>query len=35
MRPLFSPRLEAMGLKLGAEIFGSTIAELLASRMKR
>ncbi len=35
IRPLFSERLEAAGYKLGAEIFGSTIADLLASRQRR
>ena len=35
IRPLFSQRLEAAGYKLGAEIFGSTIAERLTSRQRR
>jgi len=35
IRPLFSPRLEAAGFKLGAEIFGNTIAEMLANRQRR
>lgn len=35
IRPLFSPRLEAAGYKLGAEIFGSTIADMLTSRQRR
>ncbi|MGZ6347841.1 MAG: CpaF family protein, partial [Anaerolineales bacterium] len=35
MRPLFSPRLEAAGYKLEAELFGSTIADMLASRQRR
>jgi pilus assembly protein CpaF len=35
IRPLFSPRLEAAGYKLGAELFGSTIADMLASRQQR
>ncbi len=35
IRPLFSPRLEAAGYKLGAELFGSTIADRLASRQQR
>ncbi len=34
IRPLFSPRLEAAGYKLGADIFGSTIADRLASRQR-
>jgi pilus assembly protein CpaF len=35
IRPQFSPRLEAAGFKLGADVFGSTIAEMLASRQRR
>ncbi len=35
MRPLFTPRLEAAGYKLGADIFGTTIADRLASRQRR
>jgi len=35
IRPQFSPRLEAAGYKLGAELFGSTIADRLASRQRR
>ncbi len=36
IRPLFSPRLEAAGLKLGASLFSSTtIADKLASRQRR
>lgn len=35
IRPLFSPRLEAAGYKLGAEIFGSTVADMLTSRQRR
>jgi len=35
IRPLFSPRLEAAGLKLGAEIFSSTILDMLANRARR
>ncbi len=34
IRPLFSPRLEAAGFKLGPEIFGANIAEML-SRNRR
>ncbi len=34
IRPLFSPRLEAAGYKLGAELFGTTIADRLASRQR-
>jgi pilus assembly protein CpaF len=32
IRPLFSPRLEAAGLKLGAEVFGANISEMLNNR---
>ena len=35
IRPLFSPRLEAAGFKLGADVFGSTIADRMASRQRR
>jgi len=35
IRPLFSPRLEASGYKLGAAIFGTTIADRMASRQRR
>jgi pilus assembly protein CpaF len=35
IRPMFSSRLEAAGFKLGAEIFGNTIAEMLANRQQR
>ncbi len=35
IRPMFSPRLEAAGYKLGAAIFGTTIADRLATRQKR
>ncbi len=35
IRPLFSPRLEAAGFKLGADIFGTAIADRLASRSRR
>jgi pilus assembly protein CpaF len=35
IRPLFSPRLEAAGLKLGAEVFGANIAEMLGRAPKR
>jgi pilus assembly protein CpaF len=34
IRPLFTPRLEAAGYKLGAQIFGTTIADRLASRQR-
>jgi pilus assembly protein CpaF len=35
IRPLFGPRLEAAGYKLGAEIFGATAADILAARQRR
>jgi pilus assembly protein CpaF len=35
IRPLFGPRLEAAGFKLSAEIFGATIADILAARQRR
>jgi pilus assembly protein CpaF len=35
IRPLFGPRLEAAGYKLGAEIFGVTAADMLAARQLR
>jgi len=35
IRPMFSTRLEAAGYKLGAEIFGNTIADRLTSRQRR
>jgi pilus assembly protein CpaF len=34
IRPLFTPRLEAAGYKLGADIFSSTIDDPLASRQR-
>jgi pilus assembly protein CpaF len=35
IRPLFGPRLEAAGFKLGAEVFGATAADILLSRQRR
>jgi len=35
IRPLFGPRLEAAGFKLGAEIFGATAADILEARQRR
>jgi pilus assembly protein CpaF len=35
IRPLFGPRLETAGFKLGAEIFGATAADILAARQRR
>ncbi len=35
IRPIFSPRLEAAGLKLGPEVFGANLAEMLGNRPRR
>jgi pilus assembly protein CpaF len=35
IRPLFGPRLEAAGYKLGAEVFGANAADILAARQRR
>jgi pilus assembly protein CpaF len=35
IRPLFERRLEAAGFKLGPEVFGANIAEMLAASQKR
>ena len=35
IRPLFSPRLEAAGLKLGADVFGANISEMLGRGSRR
>jgi pilus assembly protein CpaF len=35
IRPLFTPRLEANGFKLGPEVFGVNFAEILKDRMRR
>ena len=35
IRPLFYPRLQASGLKLGPEIFGATAADILAANRQR
>ncbi len=35
IRPLFSPRLEAAGMKLGPEIFGANLSEMLGNRPRR
>lgn len=32
IRPLFSPRLEAAGLKLGPEVFGANIGDMVGRR---
>jgi pilus assembly protein CpaF len=34
IRPLFTPRLEAAGFKLGPEIFGANIGEMLSARRR-
>jgi pilus assembly protein CpaF len=34
IRPLFTPRLEAAGFKLGPEVFGANIAEMLSNRRR-
>ena len=35
IRPLFSPRLEAAGMKLSADVFGANIAEMLGRGNRR
>jgi pilus assembly protein CpaF len=35
IRPLFTPRMEIAGFKLGAEIFGANLGEMLASHRHR
>jgi pilus assembly protein CpaF len=35
IRPLFSPRLESAGFKLGADVFGANISEMLGRGHKR
>lgn len=35
IRPLFTPRLEAAGLKLGPEVFGANLADMLGNRPRR
>ena len=35
IRPLFSPRLEAAGFKLGADVFGANISEMLGRGNRR
>jgi pilus assembly protein CpaF len=34
IRPMFSPRLEAAGFKLGAQVFGANVAEMLNANRK-
>jgi pilus assembly protein CpaF len=35
IRPLFSPRLEAAGFKLGPEVFGANLSEMFGERRRR
>jgi pilus assembly protein CpaF len=35
IRPLFTPRLEAAGFKLGPEVFGANLAEMLGGGRRR
>jgi len=35
IRPLFSPRLEAAGFKLGADVFGANLSEMLGRGSRR
>ena len=35
IRPLFSPRLEAAGFKLGADVFGANVSEILGRGQQR
>jgi len=35
IRPLFTPRLETAGFKLGPEVFGANMADILASNRRR
>jgi pilus assembly protein CpaF len=35
IRPLFSPRLEAAGMKLGPEVYGANISEILGKGQRR
>ena len=35
IRPLFGPRLEAAGFKLGPEVFGANLSDLFSSRSRR
>jgi pilus assembly protein CpaF len=35
IRPIFSPRLEAAGLKLGPEVFGANLSDMLSTRSRR
>ncbi len=35
IRPLFTPRLEAAGFKLGPEVFGASVSDILAQNRRR
>jgi pilus assembly protein CpaF len=35
IRPMFSPRLEAAGFRLGAELFNTGMSDLMAQRRRR
>jgi pilus assembly protein CpaF len=35
IRPMFGPRLEAAGFKLGPEVFGASVADILAANRRR
>jgi pilus assembly protein CpaF len=35
IRPLFTNRLEAAGFRLGPEVFGASVADILASNRRR
>ena len=35
IRPLFGPRLEAAGFKLGPEIFGANLTDMFTPRSRR
>ena len=35
IRPMFMPRLEAAGFKLGPEVFGASVADILAQKRRR
>jgi pilus assembly protein CpaF len=34
IRPLFTPRLEAAGFRLGPEIFGANLSDMLGNRRR-
>jgi pilus assembly protein CpaF len=35
IRPMFTPRLEAAGFKLGADVFGASVADILSANRQR